>query len=551
MKLKLNIAVEFFEMELLVKKSATVEKILEKVFLTVYITEHKIFSLTYQDQMLEKDEKIGKYVKEKEAFLKVIPICYPPVDCKLMENPVLLTIMYNHTLEKVCEGKLIPPYEYTVKLMAIALYERHVENIEKFRNTSGFSLPMPSWATTKYNIKRKQWNDDVIVEFNKLSFDDRFQAMEEYLKVAKDAHMYGHEIFYTDIEKSSFLGLDIYGVKVCGIDDGVDYFQWNQVVIAITEDSNVLFQFSAPEKRSTIAVKLPFRDMGDVASFYAYYIMLRKLKYEKPTFNNYEMNGNTMLKFKKDIESLCKMVYSQDPLETYFTDERAESVDNLWMDEEYLADTDPRNESNDESEFTSGHYTTEYGNKYENKVQEKDENEETDETTENEFEFKESESEKYKEKGEYDDCTIEDIEREYHKREETGTKEEQGTEQLQKYMENHTGYAAAMSDSKHQSVQDQSSTLYNKEFKIPLDYELNERALQNLIIDCIDEDELIKSIKKKLKFVENTSEDKYDLDVKIEISATLMAEDFSENPKDKNNSDQGEDKNNEEAETAV
>ncbi|KRZ49653.1 Receptor expression-enhancing protein 5, partial [Trichinella nativa] len=140
--------------------------------------------------------------------------------------------------------------------------------------------------------------------------------------------------------------------------------------------------------------------------------------------------------------------------------------------------------------------------------------------------------------------------REYHKREEGGTKEEQGIKQLQKYMENHTGYYAEMSDSKHQSVQDQSSTLYNKEFKIPIDYELNERVLQNLIIDCIDEDELIKSIKKKLKFVENTFEDKYDLDVKIEISATLMAEDFSENPKDKNNSDQNEDKNNEEAETA-
>ncbi|KRX34558.1 hypothetical protein T05_3428, partial [Trichinella murrelli] len=549
MKLKLNIAVEFFEMDLLVKKSATVEKILEKVFLTVHITEHKIFTLTYQHQMLEKDEKIGKYVKEKEAFLKVIPICYPPVDCKLMENPVLLTFMYNHTLEKVCEGKLIPPYEYIVKLMAISLYERYAENIEKFRSRRDFNLPMPSWATTKYNIKKKEWNDDVIVEFDKLSFDDRFQAMQEYLKVAKDAHMYGHEIFYTDIEKSSFLGLDIYGVKVCGIDDGVNYFQWNQVVLATAEDSNVLFLFSAPEKRSTIAVKLPFRNMGDVASFYTYYIMLRKLKYEKPTFNNYEINENIMPKFNRDIESLCKMVYAQDSLETYFTDERTESADNLSMDEEYSADVDDNNESNEESESKSGRYTIEDENKYENKVQGKDEKE-ADET-ENEFEFKESESEKYKEKGEYDDCTIEDIEREYHKREEGGTKEEQGTKQLQKYMENHTGYYAEMSDSKHQSVQDQSSTLYNKKFKIPIDYELNERVLQNLIIDCIDEDELIKSIKKKLKFVENTFEDKYDLDVKIEISATLVAEDFSENPNDKNNSDQNEDKNNEEAETAV
>ncbi|KRY39206.1 hypothetical protein Tsp_10918 [Trichinella spiralis] len=551
MKLKLSVEMEFIVLNYIVKKSTTVNKILKKIFPPLAINDYQIFIVTYQDHVLEKDEKIGKYVKEKEATLKVIPICYPPVDCKFMKNPVLLKIMYTNTYERVWNGKLIPPYEYAVKMMAIAFYEKYIEDVDRFKNGRVSSSPMPSWTTTKYNVEKEKWNNDVIIEFNKLSFDDRFQAMEEYLKVATNADVYGHEVFYTDEEQSSFFHVNIHGIKIFGIFDEVNYFQWQQVKFIRREGQVLSLRLEVPNEASLFTLKIRFPDSEDANAFISYCITLLCLGNVESTFHNYEISDKLVKKGKKEVEYFIKTKCTKDPPETYLIDERTKSVDNLWMDEEYLADTNPRNESNDESEFTSGHYTTEYGNKYENKVQEKDENEETDETTENEFEFKESESEKYKEKGEYDDCTIEDIEREYHKREETGTKEEQGTEQLQKYMENHTGYAAAMSDSKHQSVQDQSSTLYNKEFKIPLDYELNERALQNLIIDCIDEDELIKSIKKKLKFVENTSEDKYDLDVKIEISATLMAEDFSENPKDKNNSDQGEDKNNEEAETAV
>ncbi|KRY55522.1 WD repeat-containing protein 6 [Trichinella britovi] len=544
------IEIEFFILNYTVKKSTTVKKILEKIFVPLRITDYQIFIVTYQDCVLEKDDKIGKYVKEKAATLKVIPICYPPVDCKLMKNPVLLKIMYNHTFERVWNGKLIPPYEYAVKMMAIAFYENYIEEVDRFKNGRVSSTPMPSWTTAKYNVEKDKWNNDVIIEFKKLSFDDRFQAMEEYLKLATNADVYGHEIFYINEEQSSFFHINIHGIKIFGIFDEVNYFQWQQVKFIRREEHVLSLRLETSNEASLKTLKIGFPNSEDANAFISYCITLLCLGNVESTFHNYEISEKSVKDGKKAVEYFIKTKCSKDPPETYLINERSESVDNLSMDEEFSEDIDPKNESNDEFEYRSGSYITEYKNKYENKVQEKNEKEETDEI-ENEFEFKESESEKYKEKGEYDDCTIEDIEREYPKREEAGTKKEQGTEQLQKYMENHTGYDAAMSDSKHQSVQDQSSTLYNKEFKIPLDYELNKRVLQNLIIDCIDEDELIKSIKKKLKFVENTLEDKYDLDVKIEISATLMAEDFSENPKDKNNSDQGEDKNNEEAETAV
>ncbi|OUC46876.1 hypothetical protein D917_07364 [Trichinella nativa] len=551
MKIKLSIEIEFIVLNYTVKKSTTVKKILKKIFVPLAITDYRIFIVTYQDCLLEKDDKIGKYVKEKAATLKVIPICYPPVDCKLMKNPILLKIMYTNTFEKVWNGKLIPPYEYAVKMMAIAFYENYIEEVDRFKNGRVSSTPMPPWTTTKYNVEKDKWNNDVIIELKKLSFDDRFQAMEEYLKLATNADVYGHEIFYSDEDQSRFFHINIHGIKIFGIFDEVNYFQWQQVKFIRREEHVLSLRLEVPNEASLFTLKIGFPNSEDANAFISYCITLLCLGNVESTFHNYEISEKLVKNGKKAVEYFIKTKCSKDPPETYLINERSESVDNLSLDEEFSEDIDAKNESNDESEYRSGHYIIEYGNKYENKVQEKNEKGETDETTENKFEFKESESEKYKEKGEYDDCTIEDIEREYPKREEAGTKEEQGTEQLQKYMENHTGYDAAMSDSKHQSVQDQSSTLYNKEFKIPIDYELNKRVLQNLIIDCIDEDELIKSIKKKLKFVENTFEDKYDLDVKIEISATLMAEDFSENPKDKNNSDQGEDKNNEEAETAV
>ncbi|KRY99828.1 hypothetical protein T11_3995, partial [Trichinella zimbabwensis] len=213
------------------------------------------------------------------------------------------------------------------------------------------------------------------------------------------------------------------------------------------------------------------------------------------------------------------------------------------MDEEHSADINDEYEWKEEFESTYGSYIIEDENEheYEEESDEEDDGFEDDENTYKEYE-------EYKECGEYDEYGTEDLLGEEEYLEYRRRKEE---EQLQKYMENSTDTAETISDLKDEStINDQLATLYQKKLKVPFDNELSQGALQNLIIECIDQEELIKSIKNKLKFVETTFEDKYDLDVKIEITATLMSEEFSEKPKDKNYSDEDEDKNNEEGETA-
>ncbi|KRZ76389.1 WD repeat-containing protein 6 [Trichinella papuae] len=541
MKLKLTIVVEFFKVEMIVEDSATVEKILDKIFLQMGITDNRIFILTYDDHVLEKDIKIGKYIKEKNATLKVIPICYPPVGCKYMKNPVLLAIMYNNSLEKVCMGNLTPSYEYAVKLMAIALYERYIEDINKFRNRRTIDLKMPSWVTTKYNIEEQKWKNDLIVEFNKLSFSDRFQAMEEYLKVATDADIYGHEIYYIDNIHSSFLAMDMNGIKIYGIHDGVNYFEWHQVLVIPRVDNNIILKLNAPEKRSTIVLQLPIRDIEDANAFISYCLTLLYLRSAESTFNNFMIKEKSVKKYKVLIEKFLETVY---PADCPLTDETTESTDSLSMDEEHSADINDEYEWKEESESKYGSYIIEDENEheYEEESDEEDDGFEDDGDTYKEYE-------EYKECEEYDEYKTEDLLGEDEYIEYRRRIEE---EQLQKYMENSTTTAQTISDLKDEStINDEHTTLYQKKLKVPFDNELSQGALQNLIIECIDQEELIKSIKNKLKFVETTFEDKYDLDVKIEITATLMSEEFCEKPKDKNYSDEDEDKNNEEGETAL
>ncbi|KAL1232104.1 Moesin/ezrin/radixin [Trichinella pseudospiralis] len=534
-----------------VKRSATIQRILDKVFSPFGITDHTIFILTYKNQILEKNTKIGKYIKEQKAILKVIPICYPPVGCEYMKNPAILAVMYNHSLQKVCNGNLTPSYEYTVKLMAIALYERHMEDIDKYRNRRTLGLPMPSWATTKYKIKEDKWKNDLIVELNKLSFSDRFQAMEEYLKVAKDANIYGQEIFYIDEEHSCFLGMDIHGVQLHKIDDEVNYFQWHQVLAIPRKDNNIILKLKAPEKRSTIVLQLPIRNNDDAYAFLSYCLTLVGLNnVESTTFNNFMIRGNSLKKYKALIEEYLTTAYLADcPL----TAETTQCTDNLPMDEEHSAD----NNDEYESEYTSGSYIIEDENQHEYQVQEDGEEEEKDDDDDDDDEESNEEDDGFEEdEDDYIEYEKHNKYREYDNKSEIllGEEEEAGTKEKCKkqYVENNSKPREAISDLKYEStMNDQVETLYQEKLMVPFDNELSQGALQNLIIKCINEDELIKSIKHKLKFVETNLDDKYDLDVKIEITATLMSEELYKTAQDKNYAKENKDNNSEEKETAI
>ncbi|KRY83548.1 WD repeat-containing protein 6 [Trichinella pseudospiralis] len=491
---------------------------------------------------------IGDYIKEQNAILKVIPICYPPVGCKYMKNPAILAVMYNHSLQKVCNGNLTPSYEYTVKLMAIALYERHMEDIDKYKNRRTLGLPMPSWATTKYKIKEDKWKNDLIVELNKLSFSDRFQAMEEYLKVAQNADIYGHEMFYMDDKHSSFLDIDSHGIKICGIFDKDNYFQWQQVKFIRGEKNNVFLRLNAPNNTSLLTLKIPFKDSEDANAFISYCLTVLCLRCAESTFNNFMIKEKTEKKYRALIDEYLTTIYLPD---CSLTAETTQCTDNLPMDEEHSAD----NNDEYESEYTSGSYIIEDENQHEYQVQEdgeeeeKDDDDDDEESNEEDDGFEEDEDDyiEYEKHNEY---------REYDNKSEIllGEEEEAGTKEecKKQYVENNSKPREAISDLKYEStMNDQVETLYQEKLMVPFDNELSQGALQNLIIKCINEDELIKSIKHKLKFVETNLDDKYDLDVKIEITATLMSEELYKTAQDKNYAKENKDNNSEEKETAI
>ncbi|KRX93662.1 hypothetical protein T4E_6512 [Trichinella pseudospiralis] len=531
-----------------VKRSATIQRILDKVFSSFGITDHTIFILTYKNQILEKNTKIGKHIKEQKAILKVIPICYPPVGCKYMKNPAILAVMYNHSLRKVCNGNLTPSYEYTVKLMAIALYERHMEDIDKYRNRRTLGLPMPSWATTKYKIKEDKWKNDLIVELNKLSFSDRFQAMEEYLKVAQNADIYGHEMFYMDDKHSSFLDIDSHGIKICGIFDKDNYFQWQQVKFIRGEKNNVFLRLNAPNNTSLLTLKIPFKDSEDANAFISYCLTVLCLRCAESTFNNFMIKEKTEKKYRALIDEYLTTIYLPD---CSLTAETTQCTDNLPMDEEHSAD----NNDEYESEYTSGSYIIEDENQHEYQVQEDGEEEEKDDDDDDE-ESNEEDDGFEEDKDDYIEYEKHNEYREYDNKSEIllGEEEEAGTKEKCKkqYVENNSKPREAISDLKYEStMNDQVETLYQEKLMVPFDNELSQGALQNLIIKCINEDELIKSIKHKLKFVETNLDDKYDLDVKIEITATLMSEELYKTAQDKNYAKENKDNNSEEKETAI